>query len=455
MVKKRVLKITPVLITLNILIIIIICSFYLFRLVKYYRLENVSKPGEKIVLVDQLIKKQSYLDLTKGLVYDENKNTYTYIGSVDDNYVSYSGMLFRIISIDKNKNIKMISEDVVTMMYSGLEKGYNDSFVNSWLNSSEEKYSGVFENNLYDKEKYLVKSDVCIDSIDDLSNITCDEVNSEYNVTLLSLSDYKNAGGKNSYLNNGTSFYLSSLNSNNENYYLLESGEISLNQSNSKITGVRAVITIKGDNVLLSGNGSYDEPYVFEKHEVSKLADAYVGNYVNIGEDLYKIVDVKNDKVKVALAGVLKENEEDFSIEFSKTTNKYGIDTIVGKYLNEDYYKLISDKVNIIKSDYPVGEIVLSDLDYRKVFDEVSNVNIGMLTFGDMYVNDCKNVFTLSRGLEDENIINVLNEDGNVYADYNYNKYNVRPAMYLDGNTEIISGIGSEHGPYQLGVSNE
>ena len=78
-----------------------------------------------------------------------------------------------------------------------------------------------------------------------------------------------------------------------------------------------------------------------------------------------------------------------------------------------------------------------------------------MLTFGDMYVNDCKNVFTLSRGLEDENIINVLNEDGNVYADYNYNKYNVRPAMYLDGNTEIISGICCEHGPYQLGVSNE
>ena len=236
MVKKRLLKITPVLITLNILIIIIICSFYLFRLVKYYRLENVSKPGEKIVLVDQLIKKQSYLDLTKGLVYDENKNTYTYIGTVDDNYLSYSGMLFRIISIDKNKNIKMISEDVVTMMYSGLEKGYNDSFVNSWLNSSEEKYNGVFENNLYDKEKYLVKSEVCVDSIDDLSNITCDEVNSEYNVTLLSLSDYKNAGGKNSYLNNGTSFYLSSLNSNNENYYLLESGEISLNQSNNKST---------------------------------------------------------------------------------------------------------------------------------------------------------------------------------------------------------------------------
>ena len=78
-----------------------------------------------------------------------------------------------------------------------------------------------------------------------------------------------------------------------------------------------------------------------------------------------------------------------------------------------------------------------------------------MLTFADMYVNEYKNIFTLSRGLEDDNIINVINSDGNVYADYNYNKYFVRPAMYLSGEMEIISGIGSEYGPYQLGVLNE
>ena len=78
-----------------------------------------------------------------------------------------------------------------------------------------------------------------------------------------------------------------------------------------------------------------------------------------------------------------------------------------------------------------------------------------MLTFGDLFVHEYSNIFTLSRGLEASNIINVINSEGYVFADYNYNKYNVRPAMYLDGNLSIESGIGSEHGPYQLGVVNE
>ena len=80
--KKKVLKITPVLVLLNILIIIIICTFYLFRLIKYYRLEHNTKPGESVKLVDALIKKQSYLDITKGLVLDEENNVYNYLGDV-------------------------------------------------------------------------------------------------------------------------------------------------------------------------------------------------------------------------------------------------------------------------------------------------------------------------------------------------------------------------------------
>lgn len=455
MAKRKVLKITPVLVLLNILIIIIICVFYLFRLIKYYRLEHNTKPGESISLVNEVIKKQSYLDLTKGLVLDEKTNVYTYIGNINDNYVSYSGMLFRIMSIDEKKNIKLVSEDILTYMYSGLENGYDKSFVVKWLNMSDQKNSGIFENILYDKDNTLVKSNICVDVIDDLNNITCENINSDFNIGMLSLNDYKVAGGKNSYLNNGKSYYLSSLNSNNENYYMLDSGEIALNQSNSKVTGVRAVITISGDKILLDGDGTKNFPYVIENHEVSKLNQAYVGQYVSIGKDTFKIVDIKDDKVKVAMVGVLKNEDENFSIEFSKTTNTYSKDTIVGKYLNNDYYNSIEDKDFIVEGEFPVGSIVLSDLDYSKVYSNISNANIGMLTFADMFVHEYTNIFTLSKGLEANNFVNVINEAGHVYSDYNYNKYNVRPAMYLKGDLNIISGIGSEHGPYQLGVSNE
>ena len=285
--KKKVLKITPVLVLLNILIIIIICTFYLFRLIKYYRLEHNTKPGESVKLVDALIKKQSYLDITKGLVLDEENNVYNYLGDVKDNYLNYSGITFRIMSIDENKNVRLVSDDILTYMYSGLENGYEKSFVNKWLNSSEEKYSGIFENILYNKENILVNSDLCTDTIDDLNNITCDKVNDTYKVSMLTLNDYKIAGGKNSYLNNGKTYYLGSLNSENGNYYLLESGDVALNVSNSKVSGVRAVITIKGDLDIISGDGTKDNPYVIEKHEIAKLSDTYVGQYISIGEDTY------------------------------------------------------------------------------------------------------------------------------------------------------------------------
>ena len=36
--KKKVLKITPVLVTLNIVVLFAIAGFYLFRLIKYYKL---------------------------------------------------------------------------------------------------------------------------------------------------------------------------------------------------------------------------------------------------------------------------------------------------------------------------------------------------------------------------------------------------------------------------------
>ena len=166
MAKKKVLKITPVLVLLNILIIIIICTFYLFRLIKYYRLEHNTKPGESVKLVDALIKKQSSLDITKGLVLDEENNVYNYLGDVKDNYLTYSGITFRIMSIDENKNIRLVSDDILTYMYSGLENGYDKSFVNKWLNSSEEKYSGIFEKILYDKDIYSRKDKYTLESFE-------------------------------------------------------------------------------------------------------------------------------------------------------------------------------------------------------------------------------------------------------------------------------------------------
>ena len=217
---RRRLKITPVLVTLNVLVLLLIVAFYGTRMIKYYLKEN-GKSNDKdntVLLVDTVLKKQSYVDLTKGLIFDEEKNEYRYLGEVDDNYLEYSGILYRIIGIDKEKNIKVISDKSVTMMYSGLEKGYDDSYVSKWLNDTEKS---KFTKELYGLD-LLTNSFRCEDKVDDMTKITCENLNMSNKVTILSLYDYYNAGGKSSFLNNGETYYLSTTDSSNGTYFITE-----------------------------------------------------------------------------------------------------------------------------------------------------------------------------------------------------------------------------------------
>ena len=395
------------------------------------------------------------LKLFKGLVLDDKTGIYTYKGEVNDNYLFYSGMMYRIVSVDKNENIKLVSEDNVTLIYPGFNNGYEKSYVTKWLNSSDEKNSGIYENNLMNAGGILENSQYCEDAIDDLSKIECNNSTDKYKITLLSLYDYKMAGGKTSYLNNNTLFNLGSLNSMNANYYVTEDGEISLNQRSSRAISIRPVITINSGTELISGTGKKSDPYIIEKHDVDTLGDTYVNSIVKIDNNTYKVVELGEDKVKLAGTDVLKDGESNLLIAFSNKISAYQDNTIVGKYLNGTFLDSLSVKDSVVSSDWYNGTLTLADLDYSSIRNSKSTAKVGMLTIGDMYVNEVSNVFTTLRGMEASNIINVINESGNLYADQISSKYNVRAAFYLKSDLKIKSGSGTMDSPYELGVNDE
>lgn len=453
---KRRLKIRPVLITLNVSLLIIIALFYTFRLVKYYLKENGHKDADTTtLLVDELIKKQSYVDQTKGLVHDKNANIYRYIGKVEDNYLEYSGILFRIVGIDKDNNIKAISDSNLTLMYSGLEKGFDKSYVYKWLNKSDEKYSGIFENNMDSTDKYLTNTYLCDDVVSDLKNINCEKNNNALKITLLSLYDYASAGGKESYLNNGESYYLSTIDDKNNNYFINTTGDVGLNKISSKIYGVRPVITIKNDVALMHGDGSKTSPYAVIEKSISKLSDVYVSKYINYSGNTYRVIST-GENVKIALSDNIKDGDNYLEKTFGGKNNTYSTTKkTIGEYLNNTYYKSIKNNDLIVKSSYGIGSNTLDNLDYTAVYSKTDTFNIGMLTLGDMFISDTKNVLTMNRGIESSMIINVINKDGNVFGDLIASKYEVRPTMYLKGDINIVSGDGSIDSPYELGVNNE
>ncbi len=455
MAKREKLNVGRVILCINILVIMAIIGFYTGRLIKYYKLEHASGgENETSLLVDALRKKRSYVDLTKGLVCDDDTSMCRYKGEVNDNYLTYSGNTYRILGIDSKNNIYAVSEKNVTLMYSGLEHGYNNSYINKWLNMSDKDHSGIFENILFNTE-ILDFTNMCSDKISDVENIECHEINDENRITLLSLYDYKEAGGKSSFLNNGESYYLSTLDENNEVYYITPSGDISVIKNIATVSGVRPVITINYNTELISGKGTKNSPYVIEKHDVKTLADVYVGDYVSFKDVKYRVVNRTEETTKVAGTDVLDDLEGKLLKSFGGTNNKYSKNSkTIGRYLNDEYYKTIEDD-NIVESPWYIGNLELGNLDYSNKCTSNVKLKVGMLGLGDMYVNDLKNVLTISRGIESYDVISVITKEGNVYSDSINTEYNVRSSFYLKSTMEVKSGDGSLNKPYVLGVANE
>lgn len=450
---RRRLKITPVLIALNILVLFVIVIFYLTRLIIYYNKEHNTEV-ESNLIVDSIIEKRSYTDLDNGLIYDDNTKTYTFKGKVDNNYLEYSGVLFRILSVNENNEVKAVSENILTILYGNLKNGFEKSNINTWLNKSTINHSGIFENNLFDSDKLLINTTMCVDKINDLTKITCNKKNTQNKIGILSLNDYYISGGKESFLNISDTYFLNTLNSEGANYYVTSTGDIALDNTNKKALGIRAVITISGSSEIISGDGSKEKPYNIETHDVKKISDVYIGNYVEYSNLTFKIIDRDNDKVKIAQSEVVKENDKVIFKKFG-SDNTYSLNKDnVGYYLNNTYYKTLKNNKYIVKNNWPTGQLNSETLNYVDTYKTSLSANIGMLSLGDMFVDEVENIFLLSKGIGDTKMIDVISPEKNLFGDLVTSTYNLRPCLYLNSNLDIISGDGSEKSPFVVGENN-
>lgn len=450
---RRRLKITSVLIALNILVLFVIVIFYLTRLIIYYNKEHNTEV-ESNLIVDSIIEKRSYTDLDNGLIYDDNTKTYTFKGKVDNNYLEYSGVLFRIFSVNENNEVKAVAENILTILYGNLKNGFEKSNINTWLNKSTINHSGIFENNLFDSDKLLINTTMCVDKINDLTKITCNKKNTQNKIGILSLNDYYVSGGKESFLNINDTYFLNTLNSEGANYYVTSTGDIALDNTNKKALGIRAVITISGSSEIISGDGSKEKPYNIETHEVKKISDAYVGNYVEYSNLTFKIIDRDNDKVKIAQSEVVKENDKVIFKKFG-SDNTYSLNKDnVGYYLNNTYYKTLKNNKYIVKNNWPTGQLNSETLNYVDTYKTSLSANVGMLSLGDMYIDEVENIFLLSKGIGDAKMIDVISPEKNLFGDLVTSTYNLRPCLYLNSNLDIISGDGSEKSPFVVGENN-
>ena len=186
---------------ISFLFIISCCIFYGTRFVKYYLESKKTEIIEKNSLV-KVIRENN----NENNNFKEINGTKYFINNSENNYVKYSNLLWRIIKINNDNSITIISDNSLTSLAYGKSENFKESYINKWLNQNEEEYSGILEKHLNNKEAYLEKTTTCLDTIEELDNKECTNISKDYYASLLSTTDYINIGNKESYVINNEYF---------------------------------------------------------------------------------------------------------------------------------------------------------------------------------------------------------------------------------------------------------
>lgn len=426
---KRVIKKEKIFRFCSVIFLSSLFIFFSFRLVYNYMKEQKANS-----LIDNGMLSTKIINNLKKENYLYNDNKYILKNLVENNYVSYSGILWRIVSVDDGK-IKLVSDENVTVLPFG--KNYDESNVIKWLNST-------FKSNLTQPDLFITEFDSCVNNVDKIEKSDCN--NSKNYVSLLSMNDYIDAGANNSYLNNNTYFWLSALNE-SEPWYVFDNGGLKTD-SNNHIYGVRPVIVLN-DIEYIYGNGTKSSPYIISNEPVDTLSEIELGSYIDYSGYTWKVVSKDETSVKVVLSTPLKLNDEEIKKIYSKKYNYYKLNdsTGIAYYLNHTFYNTLKDKKYLKKGDFYIGKFDTYDLE--ELYNEKVNAYVGLLTVGDIFVTQNIDMYLLS-SVTDDNTIPVLNKNNSLF--YNFISYEsgIKPVIYLDNKVEVKGGMGDENYPFEL-----
>ena len=315
-----------------------------------------------------------------------------------------------------------------------------------WLNSTNEDYTGILENNLNNKNEYLTFTNTCNDTIDDTKNITCNELLTDTLITVPSLSDYVNTGGQKGFMNNEEYYYLTNQNKDNELWYIDKDGKVGTSDG-TDIIGVKPVITIKNSVKLISGDGTQDNPYTIETE------NGLFGSYVKLGNDIWRIYQIEGDNIKLSLNNYLTVDNEEAKYKYSNNSY-YHNDTKQGTlayYLKNTYLNSLSYKDIVNEVKYSNGLYSnTTDYDYTKVLDTTIDTKVTVLSIGDIFLNPSVTNYYTSTGIsKDSNQMYVMKNDFKLYTKVATTELKIVPVISIDKNL-LITGKGTLDSPLEV-----
>lgn len=279
-------------------------------------------------------------------------------------YIWISNQLFMIYSIDGNNVRVVANNDISNVNYSKLDK---------WLD--------YYYDNLNDfTKKAIVSTKYCNEQIGDAEGLKtkkCNNYTKKRNVYILSALDINKTGGVTSYLKPTTMSWIANTKSDKEAYvtrnifYGEDYGKNFLEYDVDENYGVRPVFTLNGDILIKGGDGTYNNPYIFEDFKPAKggslLNERQVGEYVKISKKIWRIIDVDSDgAIKVIIeSNVSSLDELGISVNDSKKIEynpkdkgsvAYYINNKIQNYVKTDLFVNHEYEVPIYKDKIIYGE---------------------------------------------------------------------------------------------------
>ena len=400
-------------------------------------------------------------NLTETVKEATDESNY-YKGVVDNNYLLFSGMMWRIIGANEDGTIELISATSITnLRYDEAE--YENSNIKLWL---EEKFYPKINN----ADKYLVATEYCtgnITMISDLSTVCSKTIKAKIGLLSIDKLMRSRIDNKNSFLSMNA--YTALSNKINENLLITTNlvSEGYFETGNDKLPGIRPVITLTNDIHIISGDGTKDNPYKLEDYEYGKehdkLNDRLVGEYVEFSGHLTRINDIDdNGNVKLIFAQPLmnlSENTpltvsflgvENVSFDLKNESspvyilNNNYIDYINDVYVINEKYNIPTNVINKKLSSYEL-KTINAKLSIPMTYDLFSSVDDTALSrkYLSLFIDES----------ETDNLLFILNPGNGMTFELDsksFQSYTIKPIFTISGDLKIKSGNGTINKPYYL-----
>ena len=412
------------------------------------------------------------------------------------NYVWYSGKLWRIVSINSDGTIKLVTQGNMTSIAWSIESEtvdgtttyntvYEDSQIHNWLKNE-------FLPTLANANTLLADSTWDYTTYAEATATKAEPVNyvEGEKVGLLTIYDlYKVGTGSSSFLNNGYYWWTMSPQTDASRVWCVYNTGDADYSSPAFGLGVRPSVNLKSDIQIMGGSGTKSNPYVIGGDKDTGVASELLSNrisgeYINFNDVLYRIVgteEINGQKLtKITMADYSLNNNTLTSLAFGESSSQrifsptYGIglyleewyqadstsETYSTIYIKDNYKAMIAtsgedgDGVEWYTGPTSPTEPLRYDYTLAKTGTPVS-ATIGLGYYGEMFSSQ----FGDGYGSSTTTWLMTIYSSSRVwsvhyYGDARYNSLTnsrgVRASMYLKSDVKIVSGNGQFSSPYEI-----